>query len=61
MLEMNDVERRDNSRLSCQIIASPELDGLIPYVHDLVDKIHHNAVDKSSKASANSLALLNSD
>lgn len=32
MLEMTDVERRDNSRLSCQIIASPELDGLILYV-----------------------------
>ncbi len=29
MLEMTDVEREDNSRLSCQIIASPELDGLI--------------------------------
>ena len=32
MLEMTDVERRENSRLSCQIIASPELDGLILYV-----------------------------
>ena len=32
MLEMTDVERRDNSRLSCQIIASPELDGLVLYV-----------------------------
>lgn len=32
MLEMTDVEREDNSRLSCQIIASPELDGLILYV-----------------------------
>ena len=29
MLEMTDVEREPNSRLSCQIIASPELDGLI--------------------------------
>ena len=29
MLEMTDVEREDNSRLSCQIIASDELDGLI--------------------------------
>ena len=29
MLEMTDVEREDNSRLSCQIIASPELDGLV--------------------------------
>ncbi len=29
MLEMTDVERQANSRLSCQIIASPELDGLI--------------------------------
>jgi 2Fe-2S ferredoxin len=29
MLEMTDVEREDNSRLSCQIIASEELDGLI--------------------------------
>ncbi|MFT5659290.1 MAG: 2Fe-2S ferredoxin [Gammaproteobacteria bacterium] len=35
MLEMTDVERRDNSRLSCQIIASPELDGLILHVPDL--------------------------
>ena len=32
MLEMTDVERELNSRLSCQIIASPELDGLILYV-----------------------------
>jgi 2Fe-2S ferredoxin len=32
MLEMTDVEREDNSRLSCQIVASPELDGLILYV-----------------------------
>ena len=32
MLEMTDVEREDNSRLSCQIIASPELDGLVLYV-----------------------------
>ena len=32
MLEMTDVERRDNSRLSCQIIASPELDGLVLHV-----------------------------
>jgi 2Fe-2S ferredoxin len=32
MLEMTDVERRDNSRLSCQLIASPELDGLVLYV-----------------------------
>ena len=29
MLEMTDVERQANSRLSCQIVASPELDGLI--------------------------------
>lgn len=29
MLEMTDVERQPNSRLSCQIIASAELDGLI--------------------------------
>ena len=29
MLEMTDVEREPNSRLSCQIVASPELDGLI--------------------------------
>jgi 2Fe-2S ferredoxin len=29
MLEMTDVEREDNSRLSCQIIASAELDGLV--------------------------------
>ncbi len=32
MLEMTDVERDDNSRLSCQIIASPELDGLVLHV-----------------------------
>jgi 2Fe-2S ferredoxin len=32
MLEMTDVEREDNSRLSCQIIASAELDGLILHV-----------------------------
>lgn len=32
MLEMTDVEREANSRLSCQIEASPELDGLILYV-----------------------------
>lgn len=32
MLEMTDVERRDNSRLSCQLIASPELDGLVLFV-----------------------------
>lgn len=29
MLEMTDVEREPNSRLSCQIIASPDLEGLI--------------------------------
>ncbi len=29
MLDMVDVERRDNSRLSCQIVAGPELDGLV--------------------------------
>ena len=32
MLEMTDVEREDNSRLSCQIIATDELDGLVLYV-----------------------------
>jgi 2Fe-2S ferredoxin len=32
MLEMTDVERRDNSRLSCQLIASSDLDGLVLYV-----------------------------
>jgi len=32
MLEMTDVERETNSRLSCQIIASAELDGLILHV-----------------------------
>jgi 2Fe-2S ferredoxin len=32
MLEMTDVEREDNSRLSCQIIASDALDGLVLYV-----------------------------
>ena len=29
MLEMTDVERQPNSRLSCQIEVSPELDGLV--------------------------------
>lgn len=29
MLEMTDVEREENSRLSCQLIASPDLDGLV--------------------------------
>lgn len=32
MLEMTDVEREDNSRLSCQLIASPDLDGLVLHV-----------------------------
>ena len=32
MLDMTDVERQDNSRLSCQITASPDLDGLVLYV-----------------------------
>ncbi len=32
MLEMTDVERDYNSRLSCQIIASPGLDGLVLHV-----------------------------
>ena len=32
MLDMTDVERQPNSRLSCQIIASPALDGLILFV-----------------------------
>lgn len=32
MLEMTEVEREENSRLSCQIIASPELDGLLLHV-----------------------------
>jgi 2Fe-2S ferredoxin len=32
MLEMTDVEREDNSRLSCQITASAELDGLVLHV-----------------------------
>ncbi len=32
MLEMTDVEREDHSRLSCQIVASPALDGLVLYV-----------------------------
>ena len=32
MLEMTDVEREDNSRLSCQITASADLDGLVLYV-----------------------------
>lgn len=35
MLEMTDVERQDNSRLSCQLIASPELDGLVLHVPEL--------------------------
>ena len=29
MLETTGVERRRNSRLSCQIVVSPELDGLV--------------------------------
>ena len=29
MLEMTDVERRETSRLSCQIKITPELDGLV--------------------------------
>ncbi len=32
MLEMTDVEREDNSRLSCQIVASSALDGLVLHV-----------------------------
>ena len=32
MLEMTDVERRDNSRLSCQIVASADLDGLVLHI-----------------------------
>ena len=32
MLEITDVESEDNSRLSCQIIASPELNGLVLHV-----------------------------
>ena len=32
MLEMTDVEREDNSRLSCQLIASPALDGIVLHV-----------------------------
>jgi len=32
MLEMTDVERQHNSRLSCQIIAAPDLDGLVLFV-----------------------------
>lgn len=35
MLDMTDVERRDNSRLSCQIIASSELNGLVLHVPEL--------------------------
>ena len=29
MLEMTDVEREENSRLSCQLIASPDIDGIV--------------------------------
>ncbi len=32
MLEMTDAEREGNSRLSCQIIVSTELDGLVLHV-----------------------------
>ena len=32
MLDMTDVERQHNSRLSCQITASPALDGLVLFV-----------------------------
>jgi len=32
MLDMTDVEREEKSRLSCQIISSAELDGLILFV-----------------------------
>ena len=32
MLEMTHVERRANSRLSCQITAAPGLDGLVLWV-----------------------------
>ena len=32
MLEMTDIERQNNSRLSCQIIAAPDLDGLVLFV-----------------------------
>ena len=35
MLDMTDVERQSNSRLSCQIIASPEIDGIVLYVPEL--------------------------
>ncbi len=34
MLEMTDVEREDNSRLSCQLIASAALDGIVLHVPD---------------------------
>ena len=29
MLEMTDVEREENSRLSCQLIASADIDGIV--------------------------------
>jgi 2Fe-2S ferredoxin len=32
MLEFTASERKPNSRLSCQLIAAPELDGLIVYL-----------------------------
>jgi 2Fe-2S ferredoxin len=35
MLEITTAERRDTSRLSCQITSSPELDGLILHVPHL--------------------------
>jgi len=34
MLDATDAERQENSRLSCQIAASPELDGLVLLVPD---------------------------
>jgi 2Fe-2S ferredoxin len=32
MLEITTAERRDTSRLSCQIVASDDLDGLVLHV-----------------------------
>ena len=32
MLDITEVEQQSNSRLSCQIVASPELEGLVIHV-----------------------------
>jgi 2Fe-2S ferredoxin len=34
MLECTRAERRENSRLSCQLVVTPELDGLVVHIPD---------------------------